>query len=120
VTEKIYDTLVQRASRILVQGHSVVVDAVFAREAERNAISEAARRLNVRFSGLFLATDVVTRRRRVGRREADASDATPELAGLQEKYDIGAMDWPVVDASGTPEQTLEQCLPRVTRPILSS
>ncbi len=38
VTEKIYETLVQRASRILVQGHSVVVDAVFAHVAERNAI----------------------------------------------------------------------------------
>ncbi len=49
--------------------------------------------------------------------KADASDATPEIAGLQEKYDIGAIDWAVVDASGTPEQTLEQCLPRVTQPV---
>ncbi len=120
VTEKIYETLIQRASRILVQGHSVIVDAVFADIAERNAIAEVARKLSVRFSGLFLVTDLATRQRRVGRRDADASDATPEIAGLQEKYDIGAMDWAVVDASGTPEQTLEQCLPRVTRAISSS
>jgi uncharacterized protein len=120
VTEKIYDTLVQRASQILVQGHSVVVDAVFAHVAERNAISEMARRLNVRFSGLFLVTDLATRQRRVGHRKPDASDATPEIAGLQEKYDIGAIDWAVVDASGTPEQTLERCLPRVTQPLSSS
>jgi aminoglycoside phosphotransferase family enzyme/predicted kinase len=117
VTGKIYETLVQRASRILVQGHSVVVDAVFAHVAERNAISEAARKLNVRFSGLFLVTDLATRQRRVGHRKPDASDATPEIAGLQEEYDIGAIDWAVVDASGTPEQTLERCLPRVTQPL---
>lgn len=120
VTRKIYETLVQRASRILVQGHSVVVDAVFAHVAERNAISEAARKLNVRFSGLFLVTDLATRQRRVGHRKPDASDATPEIAGLQEKYDIGAINWAVVDASGTPEQTLERCLPRVTEPLSSS
>jgi hypothetical protein len=106
--------------RILAQGHSVIVDAVFADPAERNAISEVARKQNVRFSGLFLVTDLATRQRRVGSRDADASDATPEIAGLQEKYDIGAMDWAVVDASGTPEQTQEQCLPRVRRPVPSS
>jgi uncharacterized protein len=109
ITGQIYETLVQRAIRILSQGHSVVVDAVFARETERRAICDAARRLNVRFVGLFLVTDLATRLSRVGRRKRDASDATPEIAGLQEKYDIGAVDWVVIDASGTPEQTLIQC-----------
>lgn len=119
VSEKIYETLAQRASRILVQDYSVVVDAVFAHEAERTAISEVARKLKVSFSGLFLVADLATRQRRVGHRRADASDATPEIAGLQEKYDIGAIDWTVVDASGTPEQTLTQCLRRVTQPASS-
>jgi hypothetical protein len=58
-------------------------------------------------------TDLATRQSRVGRRQRDASDATPEIAGLQEKYDIGAVDWAVIDASGTPEQTLIQCQERV-------
>jgi uncharacterized protein len=108
VTAKIYDTLVQRASRILIQGHSVVVDAVFARESERDAIRDVARRLNTRFVGLFLQTDLATRVDRVGRREGDASDATREIAGLQERYDIGTLDWAVIDASGTPELTLRR------------
>jgi len=120
VTAKIYETLSQRASRILVQGHSVVVDAVFADVAERAAISEMARRLNVRFCGLFLEADLATRQRRIGQRPDDASDATPEIAGLQEKYDIGAMAWAVVDASKTLEQTLKQCLSRVRPPVSSS
>jgi uncharacterized protein len=114
ITDQIYDTLVQRALRIVVQGHSVVVDAVFARETERIAIREAALKQNIRFVGFFLATDLATRQRRVRRREGDASDATPEIAGLQEQYDIGAVDWDIIDASGTPEQTLKQCQARIT------
>jgi len=109
MTKQIYELLVQRALRILSQGHSVVADAVFVRESERAAIRDAARRLNIGFVGLFLQTDLATRRSRVGRRKSDASDATPEIAGLQEKYDIGAVDWAIIDASGTPEETLKQC-----------
>ena len=112
-TEQIYEMLVQRAAKILAQGHSVVVDAVFAREEERAAIHDAARRLNIRFVGFFLVADLATRMSRVGRRQRDASDATPEIAGLQEKYDTGAVDWMIVDASGTPGQTLEHCRTRI-------
>lgn len=114
ITEQIYDTLVQRALHILVQGHSVVVDAVFARETERTAIREAALKQKVRFVGFFLATDLATRQSRVRCREGDASDATPEIAGLQELYDIGAVNWDIIDASGAPEQTMEQCQARIT------
>jgi aminoglycoside phosphotransferase family enzyme/predicted kinase len=113
ITEQIYEILVQRAVRILSQGHSVIVDAVFAQEAERNAIRDAARKLNIRFVGLFLVTDLATRLSRVGRREGDASDATSQIAGLQEKYNIGEVDWVVIDASGTPGQTLKQCQTRI-------
>jgi uncharacterized protein len=109
ITKQIYEILVQRAQRILLQGHSVVVDAVFADELERDAIHDAARKLNIRFAGFFLVTDLATRLSRVGSRERDASDATPKIAGLQEKYDIGEVDWVIIDASGTPGQTLKQC-----------
>jgi uncharacterized protein len=113
ITEQIYEILLQRAVRVLAQGHSVVVDAIFADQAERDAIRDAARKLNVRFAGLFLVADVTTRMSRVGRRERDASDATPEIAGQQEKYNIGALDWTVIDASGTSEQTVQQCRSRI-------
>jgi uncharacterized protein len=113
ITKQIYEILVQRARRILLQGHSVVVDAVFADELERDAIHDAARKLNIRFAGFFLVTDLATRLSRVGSRERDASDATPKIAGLQEKYDIGEVDWVIIDASGTPGQTLKQCQARI-------
>jgi uncharacterized protein len=113
VTKKIYEILGQRALRILLQGHSAVVDAVFADESERVAIGDIARKLNIRLASLFLVADLATRLKRVGRRENDASDATPEIAGHQENYDIGTVDWAVIDASGTPEHTLQQCRSRM-------
>jgi aminoglycoside phosphotransferase family enzyme/predicted kinase len=109
ITEKVYEMIAKRAERILSQGHSVVVDAVFARESERAGINDVAKRLSIRLVGLFLVTDLATRLARVSRRKNDASDATPEIARLQDKYDLGAIDWTVIDASGTPEQTLKRC-----------
>lgn len=105
---KVYQILAERAARVLSQGQSVIVDAVFAREAERIAIFNVARDMNLRFVGLFLAADLTTRMNRVSHRKGDASDATSEIAQLQENYIIGPVDWVVIDASGTAEQTLKQ------------
>ena len=109
VTRQVYEMVAKRAERILAQGHSVIVDAVLARQSERSGINEVATRLNVRFVGLFLVADLATRLKRVGVRKNDASDATPAIAQLQEGYDLGAIDWTLIDASGTPEQTLQRC-----------
>jgi predicted kinase len=113
ITQQIYEGLSQRATRILSQGHSVVVDAVFADQKERTAIRDVGRKLGVGFVGLYLQTDLATRQRRVGHRRRDASDATPEIAALQERYDIGALDWSLIDASGAPEDTLKLCQPAI-------
>jgi aminoglycoside phosphotransferase family enzyme/predicted kinase len=105
-TRKIYEMLAHHAGKLLSQGHSVVVDAVFAHPSERAAIREVARALDVPFAGLFLVADLATRMKRVGQRAGDASDATPEIAALQEGFELGTLDWASIDASGTPEQTL--------------
>jgi len=91
------------------------VDAVFAHEIERAAIRAAARDLNIRFVGLFLVTDLATRRARIGSRKGDASDATAEIAGLQERYNIGVVDWAIIDVSGTLAQTLIDCQSQITQ-----
>jgi aminoglycoside phosphotransferase family enzyme/predicted kinase len=122
INEHVYGQLVQRAVHILSQGHSVVVDAVFARESERAAIQDAAQKAKVGFAGFFLTADLATRQSRIGGRAADASDATPAVAGLQETYNIGTVDWAIVDASGTLEMTLNKCQTRIadlrsTKPV---
>jgi aminoglycoside phosphotransferase family enzyme/predicted kinase len=107
VTRQVYEDLARRADQLLRQGHSVIVDAVFARQTERTAISDVARTRRVPFTGLFLVADLSTRMSRVGQRNEDASDATPAVAKLQEGYDVGAVDWARIEASGPPEQTLQ-------------
>ena len=114
VSREIYRLIEQRAGEILSQGHSVVVDAMFAREDERAATEAVARGLNVPFEGLFLTTDLTTRQRRIGHRAADASDATVTIAGSQESYEIGRLAWATIDASGTPGQTFELCRQRIS------
>lgn len=109
VAARVYETLTQHARRVLAQGHSVIIDGVFAREDERTAVAALAREHNVPLSGLFLVADLATRQARIGSRQGDASDATQEVAAQQEHYDIGNVGWAIIDASGTQEQTLQRC-----------
>jgi aminoglycoside phosphotransferase family enzyme/predicted kinase len=101
---RVYASLYEKARRVLAAGHSVVVDAVFARVEERAAVANAARVAN--FRGLFLTADLGTRVERIGARRNDASDADARIAREQEKYDLDGITWPKVDASGTPDDTL--------------
>lgn len=109
VTAAIYRILTERAAKILSQGHSVIVDAVFAKSTERNAVAAIARNLNLPFFGFFLVSDLTTRMKRVRQRVGDASDATLDLVKQQEDYNIGLLYWHVIDASGAPEHTLQRC-----------
>ncbi|MEO6947980.1 MAG: AAA family ATPase [Nitrobacter sp.] len=112
----IYQILTERAGRILSQGHSVILDAVFAEPAERLAVAAIARKLDLPFVGLFLVSDLVTRVSRVGQRTGDASDATLQLVKHQENYDVGPLDWHLIDASGRPEQTLRRSKAKLGMP----
>jgi hypothetical protein len=107
-TKRVYDLLSSTAERILAQGHSVVLDAAFIQEAERAVVPDIARRQNVAFSGLFLTADLAIRVARIEQRQADASDATREVAVMQEIFATGHVDWQTVDASKAPGETLRR------------
>ena len=107
VTAKVYAALAEQARRVLTAGHSAIVDAVFAKRAERGAIAQIAPGA---FHGLFLTADLDTRVARVGARTGDASDADAAVARAQQNYDLGALEWAEVDAAGTPDETLRRAL----------
>jgi aminoglycoside phosphotransferase family enzyme/predicted kinase len=106
VNARVYATLGDKARRIVAAGHSVIVDAVFAKPEERAAFAEAAKSAHFRLRGLFLTADMATRLSRVGGRGRDASDADTAVAQAQERYELGRLEWARIDASGTPEATL--------------
>jgi predicted kinase len=106
ITERIYHLLADKAGRVARAGHSVIVDAVFAKADERTAIEAAATEAGAAFRGLFLHADLPTRLDRVSARGLDASDADAAVARQQEEFNIGDVNWAIVDASGPPEDTV--------------
>ena len=108
VTARVYAAVAEKARRAIAAGHAAVVDAVFAKDEERAAMKQAVDGLGVPFHGLFLEVDLARRIARLGARSGDASDADAAVARAQESYDLGALDWTRIDASGTPEDTLDR------------
>ena len=98
--------MTDKAERVARAGHSVILDAVFAKAAERSAVEAAAAAAGTAFRGLFLHADLPTRLRRVGARGPDASDADAGVARKQEEFEIGDIGWAIIDASGSPEETV--------------
>lgn len=105
VTARVYSAMFDRATRAVMQGHSVLLDAAFLRESERAAFDAGAPPA-VAHSGLFLTADRAARIGRIEQRTNDASDATAAVAIQQEGFSLGTIGWPAIDAGGSPEQTL--------------
>src|SRR5439155_5167278 len=61
VTERVYGMLSSTAQRILAQGCSVVLDAVYLQETERTEIARLAATYGIHFVGMFLTADLATR-----------------------------------------------------------
>jgi aminoglycoside phosphotransferase family enzyme/predicted kinase len=116
VSAEVYDVMLKRANEALAAGWPVVVDAVFARPDERDAVRALAARHNAGFMGLWLEARAGEMKARVSARKGDASDATAEVVEKQLGYELGTIDWHRIDASGTPEETYA----RAMRVMLSS
>jgi aminoglycoside phosphotransferase family enzyme/predicted kinase len=114
--EQVYDALREEAERLLRAGHSVVVDAVFAKPQERAAFGRLARGQHAGFLGLWLEAPGEVLEARIASRSADASDATVEVLHKQLTWDLGAIDWQRLDAGGTPEAVQAAIRPLLTRP----
>jgi aminoglycoside phosphotransferase family enzyme/predicted kinase len=90
---RIYAACLARAERVLRAGHSVVLDAVFARPEERASAEALARRVGMPFQGIWLDVPKDVAQQRVTDRKGDASDATASVVERQFGYDLGIIDW---------------------------
>jgi uncharacterized protein len=108
VTSRVYGILNDKAGRVVRAGHSVILDAVFAKPEERAAAEHVTADAGAGFRGFFLVARLDTRLERVGTRKPDASDADAAVARKQEDFDIGAISWRIIDASGRPDETLNK------------
>ncbi|MBA3041107.1 MAG: AAA family ATPase [Alphaproteobacteria bacterium] len=106
VSRKVYQELVERARLILSGGGAVLVDAVFDRPEDRDAIESLAEELGVPFTGIWLDADPSLLVVRVQSRPRGVSDATVDVLQAQLAKDIGPMRWTPVDSAGPVETVL--------------
>lgn len=114
VTSRVYHALATHAHDAVTAGHSVIVDAVYARPADRAAIEAVAAEAGVPFTGLWLDAPAAVLTRRVDRREQDASDADANIVRQQLAQDVGTMGWLRINAVDTPSAVLAQVQSRLT------
>ena len=98
-SDRVYSILPEQAALVLRAGHSVVVDAVDARAADRRAIEQVAGAASVPFIGLWLDAPESLLMDRTARRRNDASDADANVIRVQRAQDIGDIRWSRLDAS---------------------
>lgn len=109
-SDRVYGEMFERARKVIAQGHSAILDAAFLMETERDTAAAIAGKAGVAFHGIFLTASPEVRVQRIGQRRADASDANADVARDQEDIDTGRMDWTLIDASGTSDQTLARAV----------
>jgi len=109
-SERVFETILERAEIALRAGHSAIADAVYARQDEREAIGKIAARAGVVFTGLWLDAPIDTLEKRIEARKGDASDATQLVLHRQlENIDVPTQ-WSRIEAGTTPEEVFAQAL----------
>ncbi|THV20271.1 AAA family ATPase [Peteryoungia ipomoeae] len=93
VSARVYETLRQKAETILAAGGSVIIDAVFDRQSERDAVQALSKRLGIPMTGLWLEAPTDTLLQRLQTRAAGDSDANGDVLRLQLSRDLGDITW---------------------------
>ncbi len=112
VSQRVYARLMDRARRVLSSGWPVIVDAVFLKREERQALEAMARDAGVPFVGLWLSAPPEVLYERVERRRNDASDATSSIVTRQLAWlrETPGPRWLHIDASGNSDETFTRAM----------
>jgi aminoglycoside phosphotransferase family enzyme/predicted kinase len=110
VSRQVYSVVADRATQAVGAGHTAIVDAVYARPAERAVIEGRAARAGVPFAGLWLEAPVPVLVDRAGRRRLDASDADADVVRRQVCLETGPISWTRLNASMAPADVAARAL----------
>lgn len=99
VSAQVYGEMFDVAARTAARGWPVIVDAVFDRPEDREAIRAAAEGAQAPFFGVWLDLDLDRRAARVDARVNDVSDATRDVLEAQMEKPSGEIEWIKIDAS---------------------
>ncbi|SHO59867.1 hypothetical protein SAMN02745172_00093 [Pseudoxanthobacter soli DSM 19599] len=99
VSRTVYSRLFKEAATVARAGHSVVVNAVFDRAEDRDAVEAAAHAAGVPFLGLWLDAPEAVLIDRVEHRSGDPSDADATVVRAQATHSTGEIKWTRIDAS---------------------
>jgi aminoglycoside phosphotransferase family enzyme/predicted kinase len=113
MSERVYATMAEHAAAIVRGGHSVMVDAVFARAADRQVIERVAATSSVPFLGLWLEAPEQDLIARTEQRRHDPSDADASIVRMQRVQDTGRIRWRRIDASRPAPSVLSCAADRV-------
>lgn len=107
----VYADMAARARAIIAGGGVAVVNAVFDRVQERTRMQALARRLGLRFHGLWLDAPAHVLRQRVAQRSGSASDATVAVLEQQLRRSPGIpSSWQRLDAAREPQRIVAEVL----------
>jgi aminoglycoside phosphotransferase family enzyme/predicted kinase len=106
VTQRVYATIAERAAQVLHGTHAAIVDAVYARSADREAIGRVAAAAHVPFVGVWLEAPESVLIARSEQRHLDASDADAGVIRGQLAQDTGEIAWHRLDASRSLDDVL--------------
>lgn len=110
MTEKTYNGLLERAELALATGRPVIIDAVSARESERDALEKFAQTHGLSFTGIWCQLPAEEARKRIAARRGDISDATVDVYEKQMLYDTGRINWHRLDTQNGIQSVTDKAL----------
>ena len=119
MSERVYETAAGLAKAAVHEGHSAIVDAVFARSGDRESLERIAAAMSVPFVGIWLDAPEPLLIARIEQRRNDASDANADVIQMQRRQPIGVMTWHRIESSTSPADVLEQARDCVQQQVLS-
>ncbi len=117
ISQKVYEEAGAEADQVARAGHAAIVDAVFARGEDREALEQRVAETGVPFVGLWLEASEAVRLDRAARRGPDVSDADAEVIRRQRSQFSGAVTWHRLDATCTPAAVLAHALRAIGTPV---